>query len=245
MHIVGPVLASFAGIVRRRPWSSAALALSVLTVASAVWLRAGPLPDGLVDRRDGASTLVVDRRGVPLYEALSGDGTRNVALDAAHLPAALVAATVAAEDRRFFSHVGVDPWAIARALRQNVAERRIVEGGSTITQQTIKLLLNRREPARTRGVRAKLVEAVLALRLEHRLAQREILALYLNLAAYGNQIVGAGRASQAYFERDPALLTTAQAAYLAGLPQRPSGFNPYRHPDAALTRQRSVIARMA
>ena len=92
MHIVGPVLASFAGIVRRRPWSSAALALAVLTVASAVWLRAGPLPDGLLDRRDGASTLVVDRRGVPLYEALSGDGTRNVALDAAHLPAALVAA---------------------------------------------------------------------------------------------------------------------------------------------------------
>ena len=110
------------------------------------------------------------------------------------LPPVLVAATIAAEDRRFWSHPGVDPVAIARALRQNLSEGRIVEGGSTITQQVAKLLLNRRSPKRARGVREKIREAVLALRLEHRFDKREILGLYLNLAAYGNQVVGAGKA---------------------------------------------------
>ena len=75
---------------------------------------------------------------------------------------------------------------------------------------------------------------MLALRLEHRFTKREILALYLNLAAYGNQIVGAERASRAYFGVPAAMLTPAQAAFLAGLPQRPSAFNPYRSRDAAI-----------
>ena len=190
------------------------------------------------------STVVVDRRGVPLYESLSGDGTRNVHLDARNLPPMLVAATLAAEDRRFWSHPGVDPVAIARALRQNLLEGTVVEGGSTITQQVAKLLLNRRSPKRARGVREKVREAVLALRLEHRFDKREILGLYLNLAAYGNQIVGAGKASRAYFGVEPSMLTPAQSAFLAGLPQRPSGYNPFRHRSQAIARQLTVIKRM-
>jgi penicillin-binding protein 1C len=90
----------------------------------------------------------------------------------------------------------------------------------------------------------KLQEAVLAQRLEHRFEKQQILALYLNLAAYGNQVVGAGRASYAYFGDDASMLTPAQAAFLAGLPQRPSGFNPYRDPKSALARQRAVLRRM-
>jgi penicillin-binding protein 1C len=190
------------------------------------------------------STSVVDRRGVPLYEALSGDGTRSVHLTAANLPAMLAAATIAAEDRRFWSHPGVDLVAIARALKRNLAERQIVEGGSTITQQVAKLLLNRVSPKRSRGVREKIGEAVLALRLEHRFDKRDILAMYLNLAAYGNQITGAGRASRIYFDRDPSMLTPAQSAFLAGLPQRPSGYNPYRSAKSATLRQRQVLRKM-
>ncbi len=132
---------------------------------------------------------------MPLYEALSGDGARSVRLDAERLPAILAAATVAAEDRRFYSHPGIDPVAIVRAAARNVAERAVVEGGSTISQQTAKLLLSRRSPRRSRGLAAKIHEAVLAQRLEHRFTKRQILALYLNSAAYGNQAVGAGRAS--------------------------------------------------
>jgi penicillin-binding protein 1C len=221
----------------------AAVCLSAL-VASAIWLRLGPIDPTLLDLSESRSTVVVDRRGVPLYESLSGDGTRSVHLDPRALPPMLVAATIAAEDRRFWAHPGVDPVAIARALGHNLAEGRVVEGGSTITQQVAKLLLNRRAPKRIRGVREKLREAVLALRLEHRFDKHEILGLYLNLAAYGNQVVGAGRASRAYFATDAPMLTPAQAAFLAGLPQRPSGYNPFRHRDQAMARQRTVLRRM-
>jgi len=209
-----------------------------------VWLRIGTIDPALLDLSDSTSTVVLDRRGEPLYESLSGEGTRSMHLDAHSLPPVLVAATIAAEDRRFWSHPGVDPAAIARALRQNLVEGRVVEGGSTITQQVAKLLLNRRAPRRARGVREKIQEAVLALRLEHRFDKQQILALYLNLAAYGNQIVGAGKASRAYFDTAPSMLTPAQAAFLAGLPQRPSGYNPFRSRETAIARQRTVLRRM-
>ena len=107
-----------------------------------------------------------------------------------------------------------------------------------------KLLLNRQAPQRRRGWRAKVHEAVLALRLEHRLQKREILALYLNLAAYGNQTAGFERASQTYFGVESRMLTAAQAAFLAGLPQRPTTFNPYRNQAAATSRQRYVLGQM-
>lgn len=237
------------GFYGRRVGKRTAMAAGVsipalLVIAVACWIRFGPVDPALVDLSGMTSTVVVDRHGVPLYEALSGDGTRAVHLDPEHLPQALVDATIAAEDRRFWMHPGVDPIAIARALKVNLAERRIVEGGSTITQQVAKLLLNRQSPRRERGLVAKVHEAVLALRLEHRFTKREILAMYLNLAAYGNQIVGAERASRAYFDRSTSMLTAAQAAFLAGLPQRPSGFNPYRNLEAALRRQQAVLQRM-
>ena len=210
----------------------------------AVWLRCGPLPRGLLDARHGASTLVLDRDGEPLYEARGAGGVRGVAMTAQTIPPSLEAATLAAEDHRFWSHPGIDPIAVARAAWRNLRARRVVEGGSTLTQQTAKLLLLRQTPNRHRGARAKFHEAVIALRLEHRFDKREILAMYLSLASYGNQIVGAERASEAYFDRAPGMLTPAQAAFLAGLPQRPSTFNPFRRIDLATRRQRSVLARM-
>ncbi len=191
------------------------------------------------------STVVLDRNGVELYEALGGDGTRASQLRPENVPAIVAAATVAAEDRRFWWHHGVDPVAVLRAIKQNISEGSIVEGGSTITQQVAKLLLLRRAADRRRGWRTKLHEAVIALRLEHRLSKHEILALYLNLAAYGNQTTGFERASRIYFGVGPGMLTPAQAAFLAGLPQRPSTFNPYRNQALAVSRQRVVLARMA
>jgi penicillin-binding protein 1C len=214
-------------------------------LAGLVWLRCGPLPDALLDPAAAESTVVVDRTGAPLYEALSGDGTRSLRTTAETVPAMVAAATIAAEDRRFWSHHGVDPVAIVRAIRRNAAEGRIAEGGSTITQQVAKLALLRRTPRRPRGWAAKLHEAVVALRLEHRLTKREILAAYLNLASYGNQVAGLERASRAYFGVEPRMLTAAQAAFLAGLPQRPTAFNPYRSQGLAQSRQRVVLRRMA
>jgi penicillin-binding protein 1C len=190
------------------------------------------------------SPVVLDRHGRVLYEALGDGGSRVRPVDADHLPAVLVAATLAAEDRRFYSHPGVDPVALFRAARHDLLEGQIAEGGSTITQQVAKLLIQRREGVHRRGIGAKLREMVLALRLEHRFTKREVLALYLNLAAYGNQASGAGRASQIYFGVDPSMLTPAQGAFLAALPQRPTAFNPWKNSATARNRQLAVLRRM-
>jgi penicillin-binding protein 1C len=211
-------------------------------LAVVAWIRLGPIPADLFAPSVDASTVVVDRHGSPLYEARSSAGTRSSRLDAANLPPALANATLAAEDHRFFRHPGVDPLAFVRAVVRNVRAGAVVEGGSTITQQTAKILLDRRATQRRRrGLIALFREAVLAMRLEHRLTKPEILALYLNVAPYGNQVVGAGRASEVYFGLQPSLLTVAQATFLAALPQRPSAYNPYKDPKPALRRQRRIL----
>jgi penicillin-binding protein 1C len=220
-------------------------AAGAVMLGFAIWIRCGSIPTGLLDGIDTPSTVVVDRHGRVLYEALSKDGTRIRPLDAASLPPVLEAATLAAEDRRFFSHPGVDPVALVRAAKQNLVEGRVVEGGSTISQQVAKLLIQRREGIRYRGARAKVREMILALRLEHRFSKRQVLAMYLNLAAYGNQTAGAGRASHLYFGVDASMLTPAQAAFLAALPQRPSAFNPLKNIASARARQQTVLRRMA
>ena len=230
----------------RRTLARSLASVLVALVLAALWIRLGPLPAGLLNVRRDVSTTVVDRNGQLLYESRAGDGTRGAWITQNALPPNLVAATIAAEDRRFFRHYGIDPVAIARAASRNLRAGYIVEGGSTISQQAAKLLLMRRSSGRdTRGVSAKIREAVVALRLEHRLSKREILALYLSLAPYGNQIHGAERASRAYFGCPASLLTPAQAAFIAGLPQRPSRFNPFRNTRPAIARQKRVLDRMA
>ncbi len=226
-------------MIRRR----AVLPAVVAALALVAWLRLGTLPDGLLDDRAEPSTLVIDRSGAVLYEARSAEGARAIRMRADAIPPVLAAATLGAEDHRFYRHPGLDPLAIARAFMRNARAGRVVEGGSTITQQVAKLLLARRAGSR-HGWRAKVQEALVALRLEHRLAKRDILALYLTLAPYGNQITGAERASRAYFARDPAQLTPAQTAFLAALPQRPSSFNPWRDAGKAQPRQRAILRRM-
>lgn len=212
----------------------AAIFLSLLA-----WLRCGPLPPGFLDPGSRLSTVVTDRNGVPLYETLSREGGRSLEISPEAIPEILAKATLAAEDHRFFHHPGVDPLAVARAMWRDLMARRVVEGGSTLTQQVVKHLSGRK-----RSIPGKVREMVIALRLEHRLSKREILALYLNLAPYGNQYAGARSASLGYFGCGVEHLTPAQAAFLAGLPQRPSALDPYRHPDRALARQRVVLRRM-
>ena len=173
---------------------------------------------------------IVDRNGVVLYEPLGADGTRSEW--AMNVPDNVEHATIAAEDKRFYLHPGIDPIAVVRAVAHDVRSRKIVEGGSTITQQVAKLMLHRKSRWQ------KLQEAILALQLEARYSKKEILALYLNLAPYGEQTIGIARASQRYFGCDPEQLTVAQAAYLAALPQRPSSAR------NAIARQRTVLKRM-
>ena len=221
------------------------LLVSACGFAFAVWLRCGPIPPGLLSDEPGRSTVVVDRRGETLTEIRSDLGTRGERLEAGALPPALVNATLAAEDARFGSHIGIDPAAVARAAWRNLWAARVTQGGSTITQQVAKLLLARQagHPF-PRTWSQKWREGVLALRLEHRLTKDEILALYLNLAPYGNQIEGAERASRAYFGRSAASLTSAEAAFLAALPQQPTRYNPWRDATGTRRRQARILAAM-
>jgi penicillin-binding protein 1C len=216
------------------------IASAAVLIALAMWLRLGPIDESLLDPRRHQSLVVLDRHGEVLYEPLASTGTRAAWLSADDIPERVAAATLAAEDRRFHSHPGVDPIATTRAMLHNVKARRVVEGGSTISQQVAKMLLR----SKSRGLRQKAREAVLALRLEHRLSKKEILALYLNLAPYGNRITGVERASRAYFGCPAENLTPAQAAYLAALPQRPSAFNPLRDPYKARARQLYILGAM-
>ena len=237
-------LACGARTSRRRVLTVSVIAGAVV-LAAAVWIRCGALPAHLLELDARPSLLVVDRHGEPLYEARSGLGTRGDRLAPADVPSVLAAATMAAEDERFRSHVGLDPVAIARAAWRDVRARRVVEGGSTITQQVAKLLLARQHGGRpAHGWLLKAREAAVALRLEHRLTKDEILALYLSVAPYGNQIEGAARASEAYFGHALATVTPAEATFLAALPQEPGRYNPWRDPSKAHQRALRIVQTM-
>jgi penicillin-binding protein 1C len=202
--------------------------VGVAILAAAGYVLYGPIPAIHMV----TSPTVVDRNGVVLYEPLRAGGVRSVWIK--DVPPRVAQATIAAEDRRFYSHPGLDPIAIARAAWHDVRRGALVEGGSTLTQQVAKQLVG----ANDRGVVTKIREAVIALRLERRYTKRAILAVYCNLAPYGNQIDGIGRASRVYFGVAPDELTHAQAAFLAALPQKPGSM---KH---ALARQRVVLRRM-
>ena len=222
-----------------------ALAAAGVAAAALVTARYLPLPSGLIDRAAAPGTIVLARNGERLYAARNAGGFRGDPVDARALPAHVRDATLAAEDHRFRWHPGLDPLAVARSAWTNLRRGR-TEGGSTLSQQVARLLLDRQAGRqRARGWGAKAREAALAWRLEGRLTKDEILSLYLTLAPYGNQIAGIRRASLEYFGIEPAQLTPAQAAYLAALPQQPSRFNPLVDVTRAQDRARRILRRMA
>jgi penicillin-binding protein 1A len=146
-------------------------------------------------------------------------------------------ATVAIEDRRFYEHGGVDYEGIARALWRDVEAGRVVEGGSTITQQLVRNLYISGEVTLDRKVK----EACLAIKLSRAWPKNRILASYMNHVYYGNHAYGIEAAAQTYFSRRARNLTLLQAAFLAGLPQAPTRYNPFVHPERALARRDAVL----
>ena len=146
-------------------------------------------------------------------------------------------ATVAVEDRRFYEHNGVDAEGIARALWKNVSAGQVVEGGSTITQQLVRNLYIGRE----RTVERKLKEACLAIKLDRAWAKNRILATYMNQVYYGNLAYGIEAAAQTYFSKQASTLNLPEAALLAGLPQAPSDYDPFRQQQIATARRNHVL----
>ncbi len=149
-------------------------------------------------------------------------------------------ATVAIEDRRFYSHIGVDVSGVLRAAVKNLEAGQIVEGGSTITQQLVRNLYIGNE----KSFKRKAKEACLAIKLDARESKDEILETYLNQVYFGNHAYGIEAASQTYFSKPAAKLSLVQAALLAGLPQAPSVFDPFNNPSEAVARRNEVLKAM-
>ena len=156
------------------------------------------------------------------------------------IPKTTVNAFIAAEDSNFFEHKGIDYLGIIRAMVKNLMAGRIVQGGSTITQQVAKSLLLTRE----RSFRRKIKEAFLAKRIEENLSKKDILYLYLNQIYLGHGSYGIQAAAENYFKKDARDLTLAESAFLAGLPQAPSRYSPFRSPEEAKNRQVYTLSRM-
>jgi penicillin-binding protein 1A len=183
------------------------------------------------------SVLILGDNGATL--ATRGD-MGGAAVPIGELPDYVPNAFIAIEDRRFYSHRGVDPLGITRALVADVLHRGTAQGGSTITQQLAKNLFLTQE----RTVTRKLQEIVLALWLEHKYSKRQILELYLNRVYFGAGAYGIEGASQRYFGKSARQLTLAEAAMLAGLVQAPSRLAPNHNPQGAERRAAIVLADM-
>ena len=224
---------------RRRVTRRALLGSGLALLAWFALPFAVPLPRGLLEPA-AASPVLLDRHGLALEHLALADSTRAAPVALSDLPAALIACTLAAEDKRFFDHHGLDFLAIARALRDGISRRHVTSGASTITQQLIKIS----SPPQPRSVWTKVYEALAARRLEMTWPKPQILQAYLNRLEYGNLRLGPAEATRFYFQKPLEDLSLAECALLAGLPQAPSRLNPIKHPAAALTRRNTVLARL-
>ena len=205
---------------------------------SEVMRRMGPPPLG---EAITYSPVVVDRDGKLLRPFTTTDGYWRLPAKPEDVDRRFIAMLVAYEDKRFYSHHGVDPVAILRACWQLARHGHVVSGGSTLTMQVARLL----EPRPDRTIGAKIAEMIRAVQLENRLSKDEILTLYLALAPYGGNLEGTRAASLAYFGKEPKRLSTAEAAMLVALPQAPESRRPDRAPVAARVARDRVLALLA
>ena len=218
------------------------IAVILLGAIAVAWsaLPLVPLPDGIEDPVLVAPEVEwVDRHGATLRRIPASDRSGFTAgVAEADIPESVIRTTLAAEDARFFDHSGVDLSAIARAAWQWLRHGRVISGGSTVTQQLVKL-----GHPRPRTLSTKVLEAVLALRLERSWDKQRILRAYLARIDYGNRCIGLAAASRHYFGKPPSQLDWAEAAYLTGLPQAPSRLNPRVRPERAKRRQEWILRR--
>lgn len=221
--------------------AAAGLALVVIVAAGAFTLdrldKAFPPP---LDGEAHLSVETVDREGRLLRVFANDEDRWRLKADLDRIDPEFVDMLIAYEDKRFRSHHGVDPLAMARAAGQLLAHGRIVSGGSTLTMQLARLI----EPRAERSLGAKLCQMVRALQIERRLSKREILRRYLTLAPYGGNLEGARAAALSWFGKEPDHLSLPEAALLVALPQSPENRRPDRRPDEARAARDRVMARM-
>lgn len=224
-------------IWKRPAWLiGAAVAVLLVIVAFASLFWSLPLSRALEPLNNSAIVLVAND-GSPIARRGS---YKEAPIDVAKLPAYVPGAFVAIEDRRFYSHMGVDPKAIARALGKNAQAGGVSEGGSTITQQLAKNAFLSSD----RNLRRKAQEAMIAVYLEVRLTKTEILSRYLSSVYFGDGAFGLRAAARHYFGKQPEQLSIGEAAMLAGLVKAPSRLAPTNNIDGARERMRVVLGAM-
>jgi penicillin-binding protein 1A len=213
------------------------LAVAASSFLYYVLLKELPSVAALKDYRPSIATRVYDDNNELIDEFFLED--RKI-IRYGDIPAVVVQAFVAAEDARFFQHRGFDMQSISRAFFKNLAAGRIVQGGSTITQQVAKSMFLTPERSYIRKIR----EAVLAYKIDRYLTKEEILTLYLNQIYLGHGTYGIEAASQGYFGKSTRQLTLPEASLLAGLPKAPSTYSPFLSMEKARQRQTYVLDRM-
>jgi penicillin-binding protein 1C len=229
----------FARVRRRRLWRVASAVVLLPALAFVLLVVATPLPSEL---REPArpSLRVLARNGELLREVRADDGSRARPLPLAGFPPQVRDAVLAAEDRRFRSHFGVDVPAVLRAAFDDVLHLRVVSGASTITMQLARTV--RPHP---RSLWGKVREMALAVRIEASLSKDQILEEYLNRVVYGPNVRGYAAASHVYLGTSPESLSLAQAALVAGLPRGPSLYDVTKRPKLAKRRRDRILSRMA
>ncbi|PZR92460.1 MAG: penicillin-binding protein [Hyphomicrobiales bacterium] len=212
---------------------------AVAAGAGVIAYQATKLPpiDALAVPKRPPNIAILDDNGALL--ANRGD-TGGAAVRIDDLPPYLPKAFIAIEDRRFYAHLGIDPYGILRAVSHNLSSGGMAQGGSTLTQQLAKNLFLTQE----RTVSRKIQEAILALWLEHKYSKNQILELYLNRVYFGSGAYGVEAAAQRYFGHGARNVTLPEAAILAGLMKAPTRLAPNRNPDGAAERASQVIEAM-
>ena len=199
------------------------------------WIETTVLPPLLVE----TSVEVLDRDGDLLRAYTVADGRWRLAVELDRVDRTYLATLLAFEDKRFRDHIGVDPWAMLRAVGQAVWNGHVVSGGSTLTMQVARLL----EESGTGALDGKIRQIRVALALERRLTKDEILTLYLHLAPFGGNLEGIRAATLSYFGKEPLRLTPAEAALLVAIPQSPELRRPDRSVERATDARDRVLQR--
>jgi len=220
---------------------AAAAAVVIVALAGGIVyaniVRQLPDPGAPLKGRD-QTTIITDRNGTMITELFAEQNRTDVKLE--QMPAHLRQAVIATEDQRFYRHRGVDPLNILRALWVDITRPNVLHGGSTITQQYVKVAIV--TPERT--LKRKLMEAVLAYRLERRYTKDQILELYLNSIYFGHGAYSVQTAAQTYFGKDVADLSLAECAMIAGVIKSPGRYSPILDPEAAKNRRATVLTQM-
>ncbi|MBN8911891.1 MAG: transglycosylase domain-containing protein, partial [Rhizobiales bacterium] len=216
-------------------------AVALVAAAAGIALEAikrdiGPPP---LEAAEAESVTVLDRNNRLLRAFTTKDGRWRLPLEVSEVDPRYLAILMAYEDKRFYDHGGVDPYAVLRAAYLFARHGQILSGGSTLTMQVARLLDGKHE----RTSAGKLRQAARALQLEERLSKDEILRLYLRLAPFGGNIEGVRAASLAYFGKEPKHLSAGEAALLVALPQSPERRRPDRNNEAARKARDRVLDR--